>query len=894
MRLYLVVENGKAKGTRIDVPDGGELIVGRDARAGFALPDVMVSRQHFRISSGPDGFFLADLGSQNGTFVNDLRVVKETAVRAGDMIHAGETSLSILEQESKGLVGKEIDGYRILDRVGGGGMGTVFRAEQLSLHREVAFKVLSARLTEDSTFVDLFLREARAAGALNHPHIVQVYDVGRRQGLYYFSMEFMHRGSAQDRLDREGKIPWAEAVKIVLDTARGLEYAQRKGIVHRDIKPDNLMIAEDGTVKIADLGLAHRADDTAAAGGEGILGTPHFISPEQAQGKPVDVRSDLYSLGATFYRMVTGRNPFPGKNVRQIVVAQIRATAPSVHEVDPAIPREVSAVIERLMEKDPADRYQSPAELIEALERIWGNGNGTVAFRPASRWLAVVAAVAVLAAVALFFLLRSDESPTLPGPGATEPGGPVAASPDDPAGGGVGPVAPAAPDPEIARKAREMEAEVAYLKVISADLAVAERLPALEEVAAAHPDTESGRKAAADAAKLRCDIETQRKEEDLRRHALLEAWASAQTKADAAARALRFAEADAVLAAFLDDLAPVVGLDLKPEAEQQRRALRTAAEQKFGALREAAAQKIATEQFDEAIELLETFSSHVAAGEADRGFYTGLATKAAELIAAHGRARAAFFARRFQADRQRVLEGYRKAHEHALASAFDAGLAALEQGQREVTTESYRRRFEVVMAAYDAMKALKAAFIERAGKPDGIRNTRVPLDLTMLDQDTGTLTGADDESLQIEVVIHGQKNTVKRPWSGYPPGKLLALFADDRWDMSPAEHRALAFLALELGDGVLAAAAAQAAGDGTLIAWVERERQAARLYREAREAEEAEAWAEMLGRARRLCEEYTDTEFFVRHSSGATPLAAETVPGKSDRGKSGSAPPEKP
>ena len=373
----LLVERGGDKGTSLKVEPGKTYVVGRDnPQAALLLTDPMASRSHFQIAAADGAFLLRDMKSRNGTLVNDEKLMADHDVelKIGDNIQVGDTLFSFLsdakeESTGGGLIGKTIGGYQIIERVGRGGMGTVYKAEQISLKREVALKVLAAKLLSDPVFVDRFVQEARAAGGLIHPNIVQVIDVGSDRGIYYFSMEFMNFGSVGDLVAKEGPVPWSRALEMMTDAAKGLIFAEKKGIIHRDIKPDNLMLTAEGTVKIGDLGLAKKAEDGAGEGGQ-IFGTPHFIAPEQAQGKPIDHRADLYALGATFYRVLSGKTPFTGENVKEIIIKQVREEPVPLKKHVPDLPDEMAAVIGKMMQKKPDDRYRSAQGLFEDLERI--------------------------------------------------------------------------------------------------------------------------------------------------------------------------------------------------------------------------------------------------------------------------------------------------------------------------------------------------------------------------------------------------------------------------------------------------------------------------------------------------------------------------------------------
>ena len=371
----LLVERGNDKGASLKVEAGNSYVVGREnPQAAVKLNDPMASRAHFQISGQNGVFKINDMKSRNGTLLNDEKLApdQEKELKIGDKVQVGETIFSFLndskEESAGGLTGKVIGGYKLMERVGRGGMGTVYKAEQISLKREVALKVLSAKLLSDPVFVERFVEEARAAGGLIHPNIVQVIDVGSDRGIYYFSMEFMGNGSVGDVVAKEGAIPWDRALAMMTDAARGLVFAEKNGIVHRDIKPDNLMLTSEGTVKIGDLGLAKKAEE--GAGDKSIFGTPHFIAPEQAQGKPVDNRADIYALGASMYRVLTGKTPFSGENVKEILVKQIQEEPKPIQELAAEVPDELAAVISKMMKKKPDDRYRSAQGLLEDLERI--------------------------------------------------------------------------------------------------------------------------------------------------------------------------------------------------------------------------------------------------------------------------------------------------------------------------------------------------------------------------------------------------------------------------------------------------------------------------------------------------------------------------------------------
>ncbi|MEM7263997.1 MAG: FHA domain-containing serine/threonine-protein kinase, partial [Planctomycetota bacterium] len=256
----LLIENGVDRGKSFIIKKDEPFFAGRDQAAQIVITDEMASRRHFQIEHREDRYYLRDLESSNGTFLNGSLVRKVEALAPNDRIQVGSTLISFQDDKPHPLIGREISGYRILDRIGRGGMGTVYRALQTSLDRVVALKVLAPHLVKNTNFVNLFIREARAAGALSHPNVVQVYDVGVHEDIYFFSMEYIPDGSVEDLLNRSGPIPLTRALRMVHDAAQGLQYAEQVGIIHRDIKPGNLMIGAGSVVKIGDLGISRSTE----------------------------------------------------------------------------------------------------------------------------------------------------------------------------------------------------------------------------------------------------------------------------------------------------------------------------------------------------------------------------------------------------------------------------------------------------------------------------------------------------------------------------------------------------------------------------------------------------------------------------------------------------------
>ncbi|GIW88391.1 MAG: hypothetical protein KatS3mg108_2715 [Isosphaeraceae bacterium] len=268
------------------------------------------------------------------------------------------------------LTGQRLGDFLLGRRLGRGGMGEVYLARQLSLNRDVALKVLTTDPETDPVALARFEAEAQAAARLSHPNIVHVYAVGHEAGVRFIAMEYVPGRTLRDRLrDEQPTIP--AAVEIMRQAARALAAAHAAGLVHRDIKPDNLLLTPDGQVKVADFGICLRADSQAPLTRTGITpGTPLYMSPEQVQGKPLDHRSDLYSLGVTYYHLLTGRPPFRGDNPVAVALKHVHETPPPIQPLRPEAPRTLINLVEQLLEKDPARRPASAAEVAATLDRI--------------------------------------------------------------------------------------------------------------------------------------------------------------------------------------------------------------------------------------------------------------------------------------------------------------------------------------------------------------------------------------------------------------------------------------------------------------------------------------------------------------------------------------------
>jgi hypothetical protein len=391
------------------LPEHGALVVGSDARrAQFVLAAPGVDPVHCAFVRAKDGrWAVKDLGSAGGTHLNGQRVAA-AAVKHGDTVRVAGVELVLrdpdlrqadhptanrkeeakapepaafeleeisLEEPPRAAApasgAPKVRGFRLDKQLGKGGMGVVWLAVQENLDRKVALKLLASKHSSDAKFVAQFQREARAAAALNHPNVVTVYDVGEDSGVHFLSMEYMERGTLEDRIAGGRALSSEEVLSILLDATAGLVYAEQRGIVHRDIKPANLMQNHVGQTKIADLGLAtHAEGEEPPAGEKKVFGTPHFMSPEQIRGERLDARSDLWSLGATAYRLLSGRTPFEGRDTKEIVRAVLTSEPRPLREAAPAADARLVALVESLLQRDPSRRPASAAQLLARLDQL--------------------------------------------------------------------------------------------------------------------------------------------------------------------------------------------------------------------------------------------------------------------------------------------------------------------------------------------------------------------------------------------------------------------------------------------------------------------------------------------------------------------------------------------
>jgi serine/threonine-protein kinase len=387
MSAKISVSTG-AETQHFGLAQGHRLILGRGAGCDLVIEEVSVSRRHCSLLLHGDILVVTDLQSAYG-LVRDGARTMQCDLRVGERVRIGRAELCFEELTStapapapvsqvpeaeplaepdetdQALIGRTLGGYRILSLLGGGGFAVVYRAEQLQLAREVAIKVLRqpADGAQPEAFA-AFLREARLAAALVDPRLVQIFDLCSDQGRHFLAMELVRGGSLARRIRTAGPLPWGELLPILRDVAGALQVAHDSGLVHRDVKPANVLLTSDGRAKLADLGLVRSIGDVADR-----VGTAAFMSPEQLRSAPIDARSDLYALGCTAYAALTGRPPFVGA-VKEIVKGQLTGEPPPFPEGLEIPPGLDQLVLHELLAKDPDLRPADAGALLLALDRI--------------------------------------------------------------------------------------------------------------------------------------------------------------------------------------------------------------------------------------------------------------------------------------------------------------------------------------------------------------------------------------------------------------------------------------------------------------------------------------------------------------------------------------------
>jgi urea transport system substrate-binding protein len=349
-------------------------------------------------------------------------------------------------------VGEPIGRYQVTGVLGQGGMGVVVKAHDAGIERDVAIKILADYLAQDPTSLARFLAEAKAAGKVSHPNVVGIYEIGQEGATNYLVLEYVPGGSLADRIAAGMPMSPLQATQAMIDACKGVGAAHSAGLVHRDIKPANFMLAADGAVKVADFGLAKTSADSGrhlTQTGTAV-GTPFFMSPEQCEAKPVDHRTDIYSLGATYYSLLTGKNPFETSgSVPQLMYQHCHGPIPDPRSENPSVPEACSQIVAKAMAKAPADRYQTAAEMLADLLAVAGTLSGQTrivlpsqsgtmpaaqnssgmaqsgghATRTRTSWLALILLAVVPIGLVLYSMWRGSQRETTPTPAAAGPTG---------------------------------------------------------------------------------------------------------------------------------------------------------------------------------------------------------------------------------------------------------------------------------------------------------------------------------------------------------------------------------------------------------------------------------------------------------------------------------------
>ena len=271
-------------------------------------------------------------------------------------------------------IGKKLDGrYEIKELIGVGGMATVYKAHDILEDRTVAIKILKDEFLSNEEFRRRFRNESRAIAVLSHPNIVKIYDVSFGDHVHYIVMEYVDGITLKEFLEQQKVIRWKEAVHFTTQILRALQHAHEKGIVHRDIKPQNIMLLPDGTVKVMDFGIARFSRSETRTVTDKAIGSVHYISPEQARGEVTDDKADIYSVGVMLYEMLTGRLPFEADNAVSVAIMQMQADPTPPREINDTIPEGLEAITLRAMQKDPQNRYESAAEMLRDIDEFKRN-----------------------------------------------------------------------------------------------------------------------------------------------------------------------------------------------------------------------------------------------------------------------------------------------------------------------------------------------------------------------------------------------------------------------------------------------------------------------------------------------------------------------------------------
>jgi serine/threonine protein kinase len=372
MQWQLIIEKGNDKGQVQALTKDGKWVIGRSLKCEIPVDDEMLSREHCRLTAQDGKLTIEDLESRNGTQVNYRTVMKTMELKFGDVLQVGETEFRLTQKREDGLIGKTLSGYTFNKLLGRGGEGTVYLAKQINLDRDVAIKVLDEKLAKNSEHRKRFVAEAQTAATMNHRRLIGVFDIVEEGDIVFFSMEHMSGGSLSELISAKKKLAPKAVLRYLNEAAEGLVYLEEKGMVHRDIKPGNLMLNKEGFVKLGDFGTTTKG---AGAIGGNVMGSPSFMSPEHIQGFELDGRSDLYSLGCTAFRLMAGMPPFLGNSIKEILEGHLEKPAPRFKAAVPSLSPRQASILDKLLAKEPADRFPNAQALIDAFT---GSGVGSL------------------------------------------------------------------------------------------------------------------------------------------------------------------------------------------------------------------------------------------------------------------------------------------------------------------------------------------------------------------------------------------------------------------------------------------------------------------------------------------------------------------------------------
>ncbi|MDF1660746.1 MAG: serine/threonine-protein kinase [Planctomycetota bacterium] len=424
MLFELRFVHGVRAGQVINLDDNQTVVLGRGTETNCRIQDPSISRRHCQITNCPQGLLIADLGSSNGTYVNGQPISHWVALNSGDQVVLGQNQVEIhaammVQQHLCTSCGREfmpmeltqgrfsrdpsgrlictdcmskfdfdphmIEGYVVESKLGQGAFGAVFRAVQQQTGQVVALKTVRPQLVQSERDIARFFREAKAGAALVHPNIIRIYDAGESRGCYYIAMEYVEGKEIGKLIEEYGQINIGYTLRVGIQIANALQHAYERSIVHRDIKPDNILVTAQGQAKLVDFGLAKNFQSAGVSGltapGEG-MGTLAYMPPEQLDNALMaDQRSDIYSLGASLYHMLTGKRPFNEKTTRKFIMKILNKMPDPIRDHNQSVPPDLEEIIEKAMAKEPEDRYEIPEDferdLKDLFEQMARNHGGT-------------------------------------------------------------------------------------------------------------------------------------------------------------------------------------------------------------------------------------------------------------------------------------------------------------------------------------------------------------------------------------------------------------------------------------------------------------------------------------------------------------------------------------